>query len=69
MGPKSMPPQAVPYWENVLARFAQDPEWQKLLEKSLWANAYMSAAEMRRYYESEFAKVKGALDELGLTKQ
>ena len=64
-----MPPQAGPYGEGVLARFAQDPEWQKLLERSLWANAYMSAAEMRRYYESEFVKVKGALDDLGLTRQ
>jgi hypothetical protein len=29
----------------------------------------MSAAEMKRYYESEFAKVKAVLEELGLTKQ
>lgn len=69
MGPKGMPAQAVPYWESVLARFAKDPEWHKLLERSLWANAYMSAAEMRRYYESEFANVKGVLEELGLVKQ
>jgi putative tricarboxylic transport membrane protein len=69
MGPKTMPPQAVPYWEGVLARFAKDPEWQKLLERSLWANAYMSAAEMKKYYESEFIKVKGVLEELALTKQ
>lgn len=68
-GPKTMPPQAVAYWENVLARFAKDPEWQKLLERSLWAEAYMNSTEMRKYYESEFVKVKGVLEELGLTKQ
>jgi putative tricarboxylic transport membrane protein len=69
MGPKTMPPQAVPYWEGVLARFAKDPEWQKLLERSLWENAYMTAPEMRKYYEAEFASVRSVLGELGLTKQ
>jgi putative tricarboxylic transport membrane protein len=69
MGPKTMPSQAVPYWEGVLARFAKDPEWQKLLERSLWENAYMTAPEMRKYYEAEFAGVRSVLGELGLTKQ
>jgi putative tricarboxylic transport membrane protein len=69
MGPKTMPPPAVAYWEGVLARFAKDPEWQKLLERSLWASAYMSSAEMRKYYETEFTNVKSVLGELGLTKQ
>jgi putative tricarboxylic transport membrane protein len=67
-GPKTMPPQAVVFWEGVLARFAKDPEWQKILERSLWASAYMNSADMKRYYESEFAKLKGVLTELGLAK-
>lgn len=68
-GPKTMPPGAIAFWENVLARMAKDPEWQKLLERSLWASAYMNSAEMKRYYESEFGKLKSVLEELGLTKQ
>lgn len=68
-GPKSMPGQAIPYWEDVLARFAKDAEWQKLLERSLWAGAYMNSADMKKYYESEFANVKAVLEELGLTKK
>jgi len=48
---------------------AKDAEWRKLLERSLWASAYMNAAEMRRYYESEFGKLKNVPEELGLTKQ
>ena len=68
-GPKSMPRQAIPYWEDVLARFARDADWQKVLERSLWASAYMNSAEMRKYYESEFANVKAVLEELGLAKK
>ena len=52
----------------MLARLAKDPEWQKLLERSLWSGAYMSSAEMSRYYQDEFSKLKGVLEELGLTK-
>ena len=68
-GPKSMPPQAIPYWENVLARFARDAEWQKVLERGLWSSAYMNSADMKTYYEGEFANVKAALEELGLAKK
>lgn len=68
-GPKNMPPEAVRFWENVLARMAKDPEWQMLLDRSLWATAYMDSAEMKRYYDSEFSKLKAVLEELALTKK
>ena len=68
-GPRGMKPEAVAFWENVLARLAKDPEWQKLLEHNLWTGAYMNSGEMRRYYEKEFANVKSVLDDLALTKQ
>ena len=63
-----MPPEAVRFWENVLARMAKDPEWQMLLDRSLWAGTYMNSAEMKHYYESEFGKLKSVLEELSLTK-
>lgn len=68
MAAKGMKPEAVAFWEDVIARMAKDAEWQKLLERSYWASAPMGAAEMRRYYESEFAKARAALDDLGLVK-
>jgi putative tricarboxylic transport membrane protein len=68
-GPKGMKPEAVAFWEKALAGLAKDPEWQKFLDRSLWSSAYMNAAEMKRYYEDEYAKFKAVLEELGLTKQ
>jgi putative tricarboxylic transport membrane protein len=67
-GPKGMRPEAVAFWQSVLGRMAKDPEWQKLLDRSLWVSAYMDAAEMRRYYASEFDKLSAILGELGLAK-
>ena len=67
-GPKGMRPEAVAFWQSALGRLAKDPEWQKLLDRSLWVNAYMDAAEMRRYYTSEFDKLGAILGELSLIK-
>lgn len=67
-GPKGMRPEAVTFWEGVLSRLSKDAEWQKLLDRSLWINAYMDSAQMRRYYESEFGKLQSVLGELGLIK-
>ena len=67
-GPRNMRPEAVAFWENVLARMSKDPEWQKILDRSLWASAYMTSAQMQGYYQEEFAKLKSVLEELGLAK-
>ncbi len=68
-GPGDMPKEAVAFWDEVLARLSKDPGWQETLERSLWSSAYMNSAQMQRYYESEFATMRGILEELGLTKQ
>ena len=68
-GPRGMPPAAVAFWEGVLGKLAKDPEWQKTLDRSVWQGAYMTSAEMRRYYESEFSRLGAVLGELGLVKQ
>jgi putative tricarboxylic transport membrane protein len=67
--PKGAPAGAVAFWEGVLAKLAKDPEWQQMLERSLWPGAYMTAAEMQAYYASEFDRLSGVLTELDLVKQ
>jgi putative tricarboxylic transport membrane protein len=68
-GPQAMPKEAIAFWEDVLGRLARDPAWQETLAKNLWSGAYMNSAEMRKYYESEFAVLNAVLDELGLAKK
>jgi putative tricarboxylic transport membrane protein len=67
--PKGAPAGAVTFWEGVLAKLAKDPEWQQMLERSLWQSAYMTAAQMQEYYVSEFDRLSGVLTELDLVKQ
>ena len=67
-GPRGMAPEAVAWWEGVLGRLSRDEEWNRVVARSMWENAYMSAAQHRRYYEEEFPKLQAALVELGLVK-
>ncbi len=67
-GPQSMSREAIVYWEGVLARLARDEEWNKVLARSQWQSAYMTAAEHRKYYEAEFPRLRAVLQELGLVK-
>ena len=67
-GPRNMPPAAVAFWEGVLARLSKEPEWQKVLERSLWEDAYMGAAQSTAFYEAEHGKIRAALQDLGLVK-
>ena len=68
LGAKGMSAEQVGYWEGVLAKLSQDAEWKKLLARSYWEPAYMTAAEMKAYYDAEHAKLKAILAELGLAK-
>jgi putative tricarboxylic transport membrane protein len=67
-GPRGMPPAAVAFWEDVLARLSKEPEWQKVIERSLWENAYMNAAQSTAFYDAEHVKIRAALQDLGLVK-
>ncbi len=67
-GARNAPPEAVAFWERALERMSHDPEWRKVLERSLWDGAYMDAATMKRYYEDEYAKMSAVLTELGIAK-
>ena len=66
--PRGAPREAVAFWEGVLARLSKDPEWRKVLERSLWDDAYMDSAASTAFYQAEHAKIRAALDALGLVK-
>lgn len=67
-GARNMPPAAVAFWEDVLARMSKEPEWRNVLERSLWENVYMNAAQSTAFYDAEHVKIRAALQDLGLVK-
>jgi putative tricarboxylic transport membrane protein len=68
LGPKDLSPPQIAYWEDVLRKVAQTPEWKQDLEDNFWVNAYTSADETRRRLDREYAEIKQVMSELGMAK-
>jgi len=68
LGPKDLPQPQIAYWENVLRKVVQTPEWKQDLEDNFWVDAYTNAPETRRRLDREYAEIKQAMSELGMAK-
>jgi putative tricarboxylic transport membrane protein len=69
LGPKGMGKPQIAYWEEVLRRVTQTPEWKEDLERNFWVDAYTSADETRRRLDAEYTEIKRAMSELGMAKR
>ena len=69
MGPKGLAPAQVAYWEGVLRRATEVPEWKDGLEKNYWFNDFVTSAQFRKDVDADYASMKSVLVELGLAKQ
>jgi putative tricarboxylic transport membrane protein len=68
LGPKDLAQPQIAYWEGVLRKVTQTPEWKQDLENNFWVDGYTSAAETRRRLDLEYAEIKQAMNELGMAK-
>ena len=69
MGPRGLSPEQVAYWENVLRRATQVPDWRADLEKNYWSDEFITGAQFRAYLDKDYAAMNVVLTELGLAKQ
>ena len=69
VGPKGLSAAQIAYWEGVLAKATQVPEWREDLEKNFWSDDFVTSAQFRKDLEKDYAEMKAVLVELGLAKQ
>jgi putative tricarboxylic transport membrane protein len=69
MGPKGITPAQVAYWENVLRKATEVPEWKTDLERNFWSDDFVPSAQFRKDLDQDYAAMKSVLVELGLAKQ
>jgi putative tricarboxylic transport membrane protein len=69
MAPKGLTPAQVAYWEGVLRKATQVPEWQGDLEKNYWSDDFVPSQQFRKDLEKDYADMKAVLVELGLARQ
>lgn len=68
MGPKGLTPAQVAYWEGVLAKTVQHPEWKHYLEFNSWEWGYRNSRETLDYLKKDDEQSKALLTELGMAK-
>ena len=68
MAPKGLAPAQVAYWEGILRKATQAPDWRADLEKNYWFDEFMASAQFRAYLDKDYDSMKAILTELGLAK-
>ena len=66
--PPGMPPEALQYWEDTLARFVKTEAWKKALEKYGWSDAYLNSAAFKNEMDKEAVLFAKILTDLGMVK-
>jgi putative tricarboxylic transport membrane protein len=68
LGPRELPQPQIAYWEQVLRKVTQTPEWKQDLDNNFWVDAYANAADTRTRLDREYAEIKQAMSALGMAK-
>jgi putative tricarboxylic transport membrane protein len=68
VGAKGLSKPQVAYWDQLLGRMAQTPEWKEYLDQNFSDNAYRDSAATYKYISEENAAIRAILTELGLAK-
>lgn len=68
IGPKGLPPAHVAFWERAFAAVDQDPAWRADLDRNQLTADFTNGRDARKYWDELAGPLKGALEDLGLTK-
>lgn len=68
VGPKGMTVPQTLYWDGVLGKMVQLPEWKKDVEDSLQEFVYLNSRDSLKYCEQENVDKTKTLTELGLVR-
>ncbi len=66
--PKGLTPQQSAYWEGLLRKVTEAPDWKAELEKNIWSNEFVAGAKFSKDLEQDYAAMKAVLVDLGLAK-
>jgi putative tricarboxylic transport membrane protein len=66
--PKGITAPQLAYWEGVLRKASDSPEWKGDLEKNFWTPYFVTGAQLRKNLEQEYAETKAVLLDIGLAK-
>jgi putative tricarboxylic transport membrane protein len=68
IGTKGMTPDQVAFWENAFRRIVESGEFKKLAEKNQWDANFKTAADTRKFMETQYGELKEVMTFLGLAR-
>jgi putative tricarboxylic transport membrane protein len=68
IGPKSMTPEQTRYWDDVLAKTVETPEWRDEIQRSQLGSHYLPSRGAAEFLAAENDKLTGIMSKLGLAK-
>jgi len=68
LAPKGLTPPQIAYWEGVLRKATEAPEWKDDLEKNVWSNVFLGSAQFAKELDKDYADMKSVLMDIGLAK-
>jgi putative tricarboxylic transport membrane protein len=68
MGARGITPAQVAFWEGVLRKVMETPEWKQDLIDNYWVSNAMDAREARKRWDAEYFESKAMLTELGIAR-
>jgi putative tricarboxylic transport membrane protein len=68
IAPPGLTAEQIAFWDDVMRRTVQSPEWKQLVEKYKWVNYYIPSAEAGAYLAKQEQQQREILTDLGLAR-
>jgi putative tricarboxylic transport membrane protein len=68
LAPKGLTQPQIAYWEGVLRKATEAPEWKDDLDKNVWSNVFLGSAQFAKELDKDYADMKSVLVDIGLAK-
>lgn len=68
IGPKGMTPEQIAFWEGVVRRVMETPEWKKEVEQIHGTSEFMGSAQLLKLMETDYTQTRSVFVSLGLVK-
>ena len=69
LAPKGITPAQAAYWEGVLRKATQAPEWKADIERNFWSDDFVTGDQFRKDLDKDYADMRAVLVDLGLARE
>jgi putative tricarboxylic transport membrane protein len=68
LAPKGLTAPQAAYWEGIMRKATEAPEWKADIDKNYWSNDFVTGAQFRKDLDKDYGDMRAVLVDLGLAK-